>query len=349
MSISSPIKSLLVAAVLALAAAGCGKTAAEPASGSSVQPASSAAASASSGNKELFPLKLTSSTGTSVSPTFLAEHLGFFKENGIKADFVGVIESGKQVSSVVAGKLDVGGAHVNRTIAGISNGAKIKAVIAGSETNQQYPHMAIAVLKDSPIKKAEDLVGTKHGTSAYGGCMEYTPYDYLRLNGKVKDPKEALEIVIIPTGQEIQALRQKQVDSIALSGNPEYVLKTNPDLRLLFTDYDVWGTIGGNTPGYFSTSFIEKHPDVVRGYVTAIAKTYNWINEHREEAVEIISKEFKVDKEKINLFNYPKDGIIQEDTVQVWIDALNYYKEIKPGIKPSDVYTNEFNPFYKKS
>ncbi|MDF2923704.1 MAG: taurine transporter substrate binding subunit [Paenibacillaceae bacterium] len=343
-----PLSVVLLLLSLWIVLAGCGEKEAVQAGGvPAASNASAAPASGSAGEKELFSLKLTSPSGSGVSPTFIAEHLGFFKENGIKADFVGAIDSGKQLSSVVAGKLDVGGGHINRTIAGISGGAKVRAVVAGSETDKDYPHMTFAVLKDSPIKTAADLIGTKHGASAYGGCMEYTPYEYMRLNGKVKDPKEDLELVIIPVGQEVQALRQKQVESIAVSGNAQYVLNNSPDLRLLFTDYDVWGTVGGNTAGFFAQSFIDKHPDIVKGYVAAIGKSYNWINEHRDEALEITAKEFKVDRAKINIMNYPKDGVIKEDSVQLWIDTLNYYKEIKPGIKPADIYTNEFNPYYK--
>jgi len=293
-------------------------------------------------------LKLSSPTPTSVSVYHIAEKEGFFREARIKPQYVGVVDAGKQVPCVLAGQLDVGGAHVNRTIAAKSNGAKVTAVVAQSETRKEYPHMTFAVLKDSPIKSAKDLVGKKYGTSAYGGCMEYTPYDYMRLRGGVADPKGKLELVIIPVGQEVQALKKKLVDVISLSAYPKYVYKTEPGVRHLFIDYDVWGEIGGATPLYFSDRFIKKNPDVVRRFVGAIAKTNNWINAHPEEAKEITSKDFNIPKEKINVMHYAKDGIIKENSVQLWIDALNYYKEIKPGIKVADIYTNDFNPYYKK-
>jgi ABC-type nitrate/sulfonate/bicarbonate transport system substrate-binding protein len=293
-------------------------------------------------------LKLASPLPTSVSVLHIAEKKGFFREARIKPEFVGTVEAGKQVPYVLAGKLDVGGAHVNRTIAAKSNGARITAVVAQSETRREFPHMTFAVLKDSPIRTARDLAGKKYGTSAYGGCMEYTPYDYMRLKGGVADPKGKIQVVIIPAGQEVQALKQKLVDVISLSAYPKYVYKTEPGLRHLFIDYDVWGEVGGATPLYFSNEFIRKKPDVVRRFVGAIAKTNNWINAHLEEARDITSKDFNIPKEKINAMHYAKDGIIKENSVQLWIDALNYYKEIKPGIKTADIYTNDFNPYYKK-
>lgn len=297
--------------------------------------------------KELKVIKLQTTSGTATDPNYIADKLGFFKEVGLKPEYVGKITSAQQVNSVVAGKLDVGGAHVNRTIAGISAGAKIKAVVALTETSQDMPHMTFAVLDKSPIKTAKDIVGKKVGIPYYGGCMEYTPYEYLRKAG-ITDPKNSIKIVIVPFGKEVDVLRKGEVDVVAINLNPEYVFKTEKDLRKLYTDFDIWGDVGGATPQFFSTKFIEENPDIVKAYVTALAKAENWINDNPDKAIEIIAQDFKLDKEKVYFMNYAKDGIIKEETIQLWIDTQNYYKEIKPGLKPSDIYTNEFNPNTQK-
>jgi len=290
---------------------------------------------------------ITPSTG-SVSTFKIAEWKGYFVEARIYPDYQGSLDSAKAVASVLAGKIDVGGAHVNRTIAAISNGAKVTAVVAQSETTPRYPHMTFAVLKDSPYKSAKDLVGLKYGTTAYGGCMEYTPYDQLRLNAKVPDPKNALGgIVIVPSGQEIATLRAHQADFISLSTNPDYTFSHEKDLRLFFIDFDVWGTIGGATPLYFSDEFIKNNPDTVRRFVKAIAKANNFIDDNVDEAQELTAKFYKIPKEKTTIMHYARDGIIKDDSIQIWIDTLNYYKEIKPGIVTSQIYTNAYNEFAK--
>lgn len=296
--------------------------------------------------KLLQVIKLQKAAGTTTDANYIAEKLGFFKEVGLQPEWVGTIPSAEQVQSVLAGKVDVSGSHVNRDTAAISAGAKIKAVVAMTETTKELPHMTFVVLKDSPIKTAQDVVGKKVGIPYYGGCMEYTPYEYLRKAG-IADPKAASKLVIVPVGQEIQALRQGEVDVVALNINPNYVLKTEKDIRQLYSDFDIWGTVGGATPQFFSTDFIQKKPDVVKAYVTAFAKAENWINDNPDKAVEIISQDFKIDKDKVVVMHYAKDGIIKEDSVQVWIDTQSFYHEIKPGLKPADIYTNEFNPNLK--
>ena len=278
---------------------------------------------------------------TSPSIYYIGEQLGFFADEGIKLDYVGVVPSTQLVASVVAGKIDVGGAHVNRTIAGISAGAKIQAVAAASETTQDMPHMTYVTLDNSPIKNAHDMVGKKVGLRTVGGCNEYTPYAYLRKAG-ISDPKNKIQIITMPDSQLEQALRQGDIDIAGLHQTPDFISERQ-GLKVLFTDYDVWGTIGGATPLYFSTKFITEKPDVVKRFTSAVGKTNNWINANPQQAVEITAKRAERNIQLVKRGYYAPDAVIKEETVTVWIELLKEFGEIKGDIKPDQVYTNEFN------
>lgn len=278
---------------------------------------------------------------TSPSIYYIGEELGFFADEGIKLDYVGVVPSTQLVASVVAGKIDVGGAHVNRTIAGISAGAKIKAVAAASETTQAMPHMTYVTLDNSLIKNAHDMVGKKVGLRTVGGCNEYTPYAYLRKAG-ISDPKNKIQIITMPDSQLEQALRQGDIDIAGLHQTPDFIAERQ-GLKVLFTDYDVWGTIGGATPLYFSTKFIAEKPAVVKRFTRAVAKTNNWINANPQQAVEITAKRAERNIKLVKKGYYAPDAMIKEETVTVWIELLKEFGEIKGDIKPEQVYTNEFN------
>jgi len=272
---------------------------------------------------------------------YVADELGFFRDEGIKPEFVGVVPTPQLVAAVMAGKVDVGGAHANRTIAGISAGAKIKAVVAQTETTREQPHMVFVTLANSAIKEPKDLLGKRLAIMAFGGCNEYTPYEYLRKHG-IANPKGKLSIVTTPPGKEIDALRRGGADFAGVHMDPKDVQRLG-GLRILFTDYDIWGTIGGATPLYFSDKFIKEKPDVVRRFVKAIARTNNWINANPKRAEQIQAKRVKVDPALVNVNHFTPNGIIKEESVQLWVDILNDYHEIKPGIKTADVYTNAFN------
>lgn len=294
-------------------------------------------------------IKLADSFGrTGVYTFYLADELGFFAEEGIKPEFVGVVPPPQLVAAVMAGRLDVGGAHVNRTIAGINAGAKIKAVVAQTETTKNQPHMVFVVPANSPIKSARDLIGKRLAIMAYGGCNEYTPYEWMRKNG-VSKPKGKLKIIVVPPGKEIDAVKHGDADVAGAHMNPADLPKKGDNLRVLFTDYEVWGTQGGATPLYFSQKFIKEKPDVVRRFVKAIGKTNNWINANPEKAKAIQGKRTKTDPSQINVNHYALDGVIPDNTVKLWIDLLTDYGEIKPGIATADIYTNSFNQATEKT
>ncbi len=272
----------------------------------------------------------------------IAEELGYFAEEGIKLEYVGAVPSPQLVASVVAGKIDVGAAHINRTIAGISAGAKIKAVVAGTETTREIPHMVFVTLDNSPVKNARDMVGKKVGIPTIGGCNEYTPYAYLKKNG-ITEPKGKIEVVIMPEANLEQALRQGDIDVAGFHKNPNFLLARG-GLKILFSDYDVFGTIGGGTPFYFSEKFIKEKPDVVRRFVKAVAKANDWADANQQQAIDITVKRANIDPKLLRNGYFAPKGIIQPETATVWLDLLKEFGEIKNDVKPEQIFTNEFNP-----
>lgn len=279
---------------------------------------------------------------TSLFHPYIADAKGFYKEAGINPIFTGVTPPGQIVSAVVAGDNDIGYLHVNRTINGIAAGAKIKAVVANEETSKELPHMEYVVLDDGPLKTPTDIIGKKIGLIAIGGCNEYTPYEILRKYG-IDNPKGQFEIIVIPAGNEEQVLRSKEVDVVGFHGHPVDAF-ANGNLRVLFDDYDVWGTVGGATPFYFREDFIENNPETVRRFVAAHIKTSQWIKENLEEAKKIQAERVGLKPDQISYLGSRDDGIIKEESIQVWLDVLKQYNELKVDLKATDVYTNEFNP-----
>ncbi|HEY3424354.1 MAG TPA: ABC transporter substrate-binding protein [Negativicutes bacterium] len=302
---------------------------------------------ANSSEKKYDVLRIPSITDVrSTADVWVGEELGFFDEQGIKFEYVGVIPSTQLVASVVAGKIDIGGAHINRTIAGISAGAKIKAVVGGTETTKDTPHMVYITLANSPLRTPQDLVGKKIGLSLNGGCHEYTPLAYLK-NGGITEPSSKVQFTVLAETLMEQALRQGDIDVAGFHRDP-WQIAANKEFRVMFSDYDVWQDLGGETPTYFSEKFIKENPDVVKRYVAAMAKTHNWINANPDKAAEITAKRGKVDSSKIKRGYYTPNGLIREQTVTIWIDLLKDFGEIKGDIRPDQIYTNEFNPYYKK-
>ncbi|MDR1578209.1 MAG: ABC transporter substrate-binding protein [Deltaproteobacteria bacterium] len=297
--------------------------------------------------KKYFVLKLPSSVDVA-SPEILmtAEENGFFEESGLKAEYVGSVPSNQTIPSVLKDIIHVNGrGHVNTTIAAIAAGAKIKAVAQKTESTEIYPHMVAIVKLDSPINTAQDLVGKKIGSPGAQGCNGYFHMAYLRKFG-IPDVKNAADLIVIKETVIEQALRQGDIDVALTHKLPEYYAN-NKEFRVIFSDYDIWENRGGGTPYYFNLEFIKKRPDVVRGFSLAMAKTANWANQHPRENREITARRFKMDVNAITDRFYAPDAIIKEETVTVWLDLLQEFKEIPSSIPLDKIYTNEFNPYYK--
>ncbi len=321
---------------LALGASGCGSRDKEADAGAE-----------NTGQPEFDVVRLPSSSNPlTVDTVGVAEKLGYFEEQRIKVERIGIVPWAQLIPSLTSDKLDFGSGHINRVIVAVAAGARIKAVAANTLTTKQKPHMTFISMENSGIKSPQDIFGKKVAIMAYGGCNEYTPYEYLKKNN-VSEPKDKFEIVVVPAGKEEETMRNGRVDIAGVHDDPANVLARG-GAEIIFTDYDIWGDVGGQAPFFASEDFINRNPDLVRRFVTVIGKVNKWINENQQEAVKINSEIYKLDAEKVRANYFVEDAVIKEETVQLWIDILNGYNDLKRGVEASEVYTNEFNPNFKK-
>jgi ABC-type nitrate/sulfonate/bicarbonate transport system substrate-binding protein len=187
-----------------------------------------------------------------------------------------------------------------------------------------------------------------------GAHYEAVLRTYLTRNGLTADEvKQVIEVVVPPVNAE-QALRAGQLDVAVLSGPLRDKAVARGGIHPLFTDY---GLLGKFTAGsyVFRTDFIKHNPDTVRAFVTGVAKAIEWARSQPHATV--IAEFKKIIKargrnEDDSQLQYWKStgvagtgGLINDREFQTWIDWLRGDGELKQSPKPSDLYTNEFNPY----
>ncbi|NJD75477.1 MAG: ABC transporter substrate-binding protein [Candidatus Methanoperedens sp.] len=294
---------------------------------------------------ELYTLKMV--TSPAYDPVSVGFEKGFFKEEGLNIEFVGVLPTEQYVTATVSGDIDVGGGHANRVINAVAKGAKIKGIAGTTRTIPGYPHMSLFVLENSSIRTAQDLTGKKVAIWGFGGCSEYMMYEYMRQKAGSSIPKESIELTSMPDSQQEQALRSHQVDAVFVHAPFNKKLTNAGGVRKLFDDNDLDESLG-LALYWVSEDTIKDHPDVVKRFVKTTAKTLDWANEHREEAYQIEAKRLGLDAADMEGFNSPEHALLIDTEVQNWIDTLTRYGLLKEGqVKTSDIYTNEFNPYFK--
>lgn len=283
----------------------------------------------------------------------LADHLGYLAP--LKPKWVGNTISGPQdVQAVVSNDIDIGGAFNGALVKLIAKRAPVKAVIGyyGVDDNTWSGYYVKA---DSPIKTAHDLLGKKVAMNTLGAHHDFIVREYLERNKVTDEEAKQVTFVITPPVTGEQALRQGQVEVSTLGGILRDKALERGGIRPLFTDRDLFGNF---TAGSYvlRTKFIEQNPKASKHLVSAIARAIEWARvtpaaQVRSTFEGIIKARGRA--ESADAIQYWKStgvpstgGVVLDKDLQVWIDWLVKEQIVKPGqIKPSDLYTNAFNPY----
>jgi NitT/TauT family transport system substrate-binding protein len=153
---------------------------------------------------------------------YIAEKRGYFKQEGLQADFVYFDSGAKMIVPLGSGALDAGG---GATSAGLYNaverGIELRIVADKGMSVEGYDYKALVVRKDlvdsGAFKSLGDLKGKKVAVVAKGAADESVLHQAL-LKGELRDAD--IERVYVPFSQQIVALQNKGIDA-AIAGEPD--------------------------------------------------------------------------------------------------------------------------------
>lgn len=277
---------------------------------------------------------------------YLADELGYFKDAGVRPQYIGKLATGQVIPSLVNGSIDIATRHTPVVIAAIASGADIKIFAAGSQSTKQWPHMKYFVKADSEIKSIEDFAGKTIGLNSFGACSEYVTKKYLQENGA--DPA-SINFKTAPEDQQEVPLLRGDTD-IAIIHPPASgrTSANTAQFRLLFSDYDIDQGLSGMCPYSVNGDFARAHPEAVKELTEILIKTAKWNNEHQEEARAIMARRFNIDVNQAEMYEFYPDQLVPEEGVKYWIDRLVAANKLVPGqVTPEQIYTNEYNPTQK--
>lgn len=243
----------------------------------------------------------------------------------------------------------------------IARGAKIKAVFSpGTVTKELIGRSGVLVLEKSGVRAIKDLKGKAIAVNVLGLAAEYTIKLLLKKNGISPDQ---VQLVQVPIENEEQALRTKQVDAAvgSMNGGTWFDLAMERGGVCIIPGtgpYEINGQDSSWMGTGFREDFISLHPDAVRQYVTAVVKAkqiiWDYFKKNPGHVREVYAEIAREKGGNPKLAKYylplpPKTTLIKDSDIQYWINVLVSVGQLKNGqIRPADIYTNEFNPFYKK-
>lgn len=291
----------------------------------------------------LFPIRVVTQTG--FNEINVADELGFFKEEGIKIEYTGVLGQGvTEFQLLEQGVNDAFvGSHPPTVAQAKLAGVKVKIVAPGMVDNPDFPHVRYLVQKDSPITSLDQIAGKKVSISSTAPCNDgYLKY-YMKKNNI---PGEVEWVTLSKAGQQEQSLDQGLIQ--VTTSHPPYAGKelSSGNARQIATSWDILHSPGaGLSCRGFTEEFIEKHPEQVQGFVNAMYKSRVWINSHQDEAKQIVAKYLNLEPNDLSVFWYDENKNIDPKYIDEWYGIAEDIGLWKHGdIAPEDIYTNKFVP-----
>jgi ABC-type nitrate/sulfonate/bicarbonate transport system substrate-binding protein len=297
------------------------------------------AGEADADNQELFPIRVI--TQTVFNEIIVGDELGFFKDEGIRIEYIGttpqgvtefqLLEQGEADAFVSVHPPQIGQARV----AGID----AVAVAPGSRDTKLYPHMHYLVPEESDIETLDDLKGKTIGIPSIAACTTGL-VEYWFAN---KNQTADAEFVALGTNLE-SALLAKQVDA-STSHNP-FAGKALAvgGLRRIATSNDVLQQENFSLAGRgFLRSFIDEHPDVVQSFVNALYRSRSWINDHVEQAASLNATSMQLDPLDVSAALWETSKTLVPEAIERWVQLAEIIGNWEPGqIKPEELYDNSF-------
>lgn len=320
-TLKKPFTPLLSSIALITILSACG-------SGDSEDGTEGAQSTASENELEVEEVELYGVIDTQVSAQqIIAEEMGYFEEEGLSVAN-NIVQSGPDIGPLIAsGDAE---SSFETTITNISLRANDVPTVVVSPMANVSGTQAVIAREDLEINNAEDIEGTTIGMVQGAGVS-------VALNNMAEDLGVDMDTVsfinMSPTDQ-IAALENGDIDIMA-AWEPWITIGLDQGAQFLFSGStsEIPGAEGDvEWMQYYSTfqvteDFLNNNPNTVQAMLRALNKATDYINDNRDEAVDIMDEQLE---------NLPRDQ------VEEVMSRNNYSMEITEDMEEGSTVIAEF-------
>jgi NitT/TauT family transport system substrate-binding protein len=213
-------------------------------------------------------------------PLQVGVETGIFKKHGVDLEAISFGGGPRVQQALTAGAIDLG-IGSGPELAFVAKGVPEIGVAALADA--PYP-ILLTVLKDSPIKTADDLKGKTISVSAKGSLTYWLAQELSRQVGGGSDGFK-----IAPLGTttaQTAALKTRQIDGMVVEANAGYRLEEDGSGRVVVKFGDRIKTFHMYIL-YANKEFAQKNPDAVRKFLAGWFETIDYMFANRKETIEI--------------------------------------------------------------
>lgn len=311
---------------------------------------------ATAASREVVTLKYPETPGT-INYLRVATERGFAKEENLVLEPSGSVTGGPQaIQAIAGGSIDIGtSTNAIPLINARNTGIKIKFIAVANTTdkydeNKQPTIGDGLIVREGEVRSPKDLVGKRIGVNTLGAQAEFTIKKWLRTENV---PFDKVELVVVPQANYQQVFKQKQVDALYANRANYELLKESGEKVGIVLEQDLLGGNFGTWGLFVSDGLIAKKPDVVRRFLRAYVKAWDWSRDNLFEYRKLADKLAREEGGNPGLVKYTyangrDHALLVEDDSKFWVNELVVNGKIPEGsVNVSELWTNEFNPYYK--
>jgi ABC-type nitrate/sulfonate/bicarbonate transport system substrate-binding protein len=208
---------------------------------------------------------------------YVAQEKGFFAEQALEVE-VRHAQSGEHLQLLLAGEVQFTTANGAQVLQRNAQGLPVVSVaLIGQKSEQGY-----AVLANSGIRTVSDWSGKTFG---YKGSVPAEFLAIARANGLEPERVEKVRV-----GFDPRILTEGQVDILAVffSNEPDILRRLGFETHVF--DPNDYGIQSLGLTYIASRDYIQRDPDAVQRFLTAVLRGIDYADKNREEALEIVMK-----------------------------------------------------------
>ena len=214
-------------------------------------------------------------------PLTVAEHRGYFKDEGLDLTIVDFAGGARALQAVVGGSADVVSGAFEHTVNMQHKGQRMRAFVLQGRA----PQIVLGVNpKTMPnYKTVTDLKGKKIGVTAPGSSTNVM-VNFILAKAGLK-PSDVSIIGVGASQGAVAAMRSGQIDAIS-NLDPVISLLIRSKALLIVSDTRIVAeadkVFGGPMPAgclYVAQRFVDQHPRTAQALATAIVRANQWIQQ----------------------------------------------------------------------
>jgi NitT/TauT family transport system substrate-binding protein len=285
----------------------------------------------------------------SMAGVIVAIDKGFYNEVGLEIETARGFGGIRTVNEIDQGMFDFGYGDPLAVLLNLNNGGNTRMVGA---INDRWPAGLCYITERNQIDSPADLAGLKVGGGQSSPMQVIVPA-WLEINGV---DKEEVQMMQLDPSIVVGSLIEGNIDAgECWLGNSLAIFQKrakDADLTLDYIEYSEFNLdIYGNGI-VTSNRLAAEQPQIVRDFLSATYRGYDWVRDHQEEAAAIVVKNYPVLDSAItlqqieeisDLISGPAGlGWMQPEKVTNTIEFFSTAYGLEENITADQIFSNEF-------